>query len=58
MAAAGHEERQMDEQAMKPHRRSLKAAGPGQGATQRWGRDSDMDRHAMQGEVGYLFSGL
>ena len=32
-------------------------AGPGQGDT--WqARDRDMDRHAMQSEVGYLFSGL
>ena len=23
-----------------------------------WARDRDMDRHAMQSEVGYLFSGL
>ena len=41
----------------RPLRRSLKAAGPGQGATWRLMK-RQMVRHAMQREVGYLFSGL
>ena len=47
----------MDEYAIRPCHRSLKMAGPCQGTM--WQvRDRDMDRHAMQSEVGYLFSGL
>ena len=57
MAAANHEERQIDRQTTRPRPRSLKAAGPWQQAMQQ-ARDRDMDRHAMQSEVGYLFSGL
>ena len=57
VAAAGHKERQTDGHAMRPHCRSPKVAGPGQGDTRR-AKDRDMDRHAMQSEAGYLFSGL
>ena len=32
-------------------------AGPGQGDMQQQARDRDMDRHAMQSEAQYLFSG-
>ena len=42
---------------MRPCHRSPKAASSRQGAMQQ-ARDRDMDRHAMQSEVGYLFSGL
>ena len=42
---------------MRPCPRNLKATCPQQGAT--WqARDRDIDRHAMQSEVGYLLSGL
>ena len=52
-----HEESQTDGHTMRSCCRSPKVNGPVQGATW-WVRDRDMDRHTMQGEVGYLFSRL
>ena len=50
-------ERQTDGHTKRPHGRSPKVIGPRQGDTW-WARDRDMDRHAMQSEIGYLFGGL
>ena len=58
VAATGRKERQIDGHVTRSCHMSPKAAGLGHGDMQWQARDRDVDRHAMQSEDEYLFSGL